>query len=145
MVSYLVARSIYDDLDAETSMATLTLFLAALWALAIVTRPYTWWRIALVLTMAGAFVLVLVIPFGQDFFQLSLVGTTGPWTAVGIAAGAAVLLEIAWLITRRGLADGGSAGDPAAARLLTSPRSHVRTVPAATAPPRPAAGDPETR
>jgi len=145
MVSYLVARSIYDDLDAETSMATLTLFLAALWALAIVTRPYTWWRIALVLTMAGAFVLVLVIPFGQDFFQLSLVGTTGPWTAVGIAAGAAVLLEIAWLITRRGLADGGSAGDPAAARLLTSPRSHVRTVPAATAPQRPAAGDPETR
>ncbi|ONH56286.1 magnesium-transporting ATPase [Frankia sp. CcI49] len=111
LISYFVGRSIYDDLDAETSMATLTLFLVALWALAIVARPYTWWRILLVAVMAGAFALVLVVPFGQEFFQLSLVGTTGPWTGVAIAAGAGLLLEIAWIFIRRRLdrATGGEA------------------------------------
>ncbi|WP_261575990.1 cation-translocating P-type ATPase, partial [Frankia gtarii] len=130
MASYLVARSIYDDLDAETSMATLTLFLIALWALAIVARPYTWWRVALVLTMAVAFVLVLVIPFGQEFFQLSLVGTTGPWTGVGIAAGAGMLLELVWLLTRRHLAVAASRDELAAARRPSVSQSNVRTLPA---------------
>ncbi|CAO5259947.1 HAD-IC family P-type ATPase [Frankia sp. AgKG'84/4] len=130
MVSYLVARSIYDDLDAETSMATLTLFLVALWALAIVARPYTWWRIALVATMAVAFVLVLTIPFAQEFFQLSLVGTKGPWTAVGIAAAAGVLLEIVWLVTRRRRAAAEAHEEQLVARRAAAPRSHVRTLPA---------------
>lgn len=96
---YLLARSHYtgpDALEAETSAATLTLFLVALWVLAIVARPYTWWRIGLVLTMASAFVVVLVTPFLQDFFAVRLVGTVMPWTAVGVAAASAALLEIAW-------------------------------------------------
>ncbi len=35
----------------ETSAATLTLFLISMWVLAIIARPYTWWRIVLVLAM----------------------------------------------------------------------------------------------
>ncbi|WP_250642172.1 cation-translocating P-type ATPase [Frankia sp. AiPa1] len=134
MASYLLARSIYDDLDAETSMATLTLFVLALWALAIVARPYTWWRIALVLTMAGAFVLVLVIPFGQDFFQLSLVGTTGPLCGLGIAAGGCVLLEIAWLVIRGRDADADRRARLTAAAARPAQRSNVRTLPASRVP-----------
>lgn len=98
-VSYLLARHHYtgpEALDAETSAATLTLFLIAMWVLAIVARPYTWWRIGLVLTMGLAFVVVLVTPWLQHFFALKLVGTTMPWTAVGVAATAGVLLEVAW-------------------------------------------------
>ncbi|MGW6564384.1 HAD-IC family P-type ATPase [Streptomyces sp. NPDC054975] len=97
--TYLVARSYYSGpgaLDAETSAATLTLFLVSMWVLAIVARPYTWWRIALVATMGGAFLLVLVVPWLQDFFALKLVGVTMPWTAVAIAATGAALLEVAW-------------------------------------------------
>lgn len=97
--TYLLARHHYtgpEALDAETSAATLSLFLVAMWVLAIVARPYTWWRIGLVLTMAFAFVVVLVTPWLQHFFALKLVGTTMPWTAVGVAAAAGVLLEIAW-------------------------------------------------
>ncbi|MFF8832385.1 HAD-IC family P-type ATPase [Streptomyces sp. NPDC015131] len=97
--TYLLARSHYsgtDALGAETSAATLTLFLVSMWVLAIVARPYTWWRIALVATMAGAFVLVLAVPWLQDFFALRLVGTTIPWVAVGIAAAGAALVELAW-------------------------------------------------
>ncbi|MFC9845887.1 HAD-IC family P-type ATPase [Streptomyces sp. NPDC060223] len=98
-VSYLIARHHYtgtDALSAETSAATLTLFLISMWVLAIVARPYTWWRIALVATMGGAFLLVLVVPWLQNFFALKLVGVTMPWIAVGIAAVAAVALELTW-------------------------------------------------
>lgn len=95
-VTYLVARSYYtgpDALKAETSAATLTLFLTSMWVLAIIARPYTWWRVGLVGAMGGAFLIVLVVPWLQDFFQLKLVGATMPWIAVAIAAGAATLIE----------------------------------------------------
>ncbi|MDK1345847.1 HAD-IC family P-type ATPase [Streptomyces sp. 378] len=96
---YLIARDHYTGagaLDAETSAATLTLFLISMWVLAIIARPYTWWRVALVASMAGAFLLVLIVPWLQHFFALKLVGMTMPWTAVGIAAVAAATLELLW-------------------------------------------------
>ncbi|MDW5325632.1 cation-translocating P-type ATPase [Plantactinospora sp. KLBMP9567] len=95
ITSYLVARSVYDgDLAAETSAATLTLFLVGLWAVAIIARPYTWWRILLVLALGCAFAAILVVPFLQEFFQLSLVGTTAPGIAAGLAVVAGLLLEL---------------------------------------------------
>ncbi|MGW0862431.1 HAD-IC family P-type ATPase [Streptomyces sp. NPDC002611] len=97
--TYLIAREHYTGagaLDAETSAATLTLFLISMWVLAIIARPYTWWRIALVASMAGAFLLVLVVPWLQHFFALKLVGMTMPWIAVGIATVAAATLELTW-------------------------------------------------
>ncbi|MFF5343219.1 cation-translocating P-type ATPase [Streptomyces althioticus] len=97
--TYLLARSHYSgpgSLGAETSAATLTLFLISIWVLAIIARPYTWWRLALVAAMAGAFLLVLAIPWLQDFFALRLVGMTMPWLAVGIAAVTAAVLEFLW-------------------------------------------------
>ncbi|MEU0215220.1 HAD-IC family P-type ATPase [Streptomyces sp. NPDC006265] len=97
--TYLLAREHYTGtgaLDAETSAATLTLFLISMWVLAIIARPHTWWRVTLVASMAGAFLLVLVVPWLQHFFALKLVGLTMPWTAVGIAAVAAAALELLW-------------------------------------------------
>ncbi|MFD7134341.1 HAD-IC family P-type ATPase [Streptomyces sp. NPDC059894] len=97
--TYLIARRHYTGpgaLDAETSAATLTLFLITLWVLAIIARPYTWWRIALVATMGAGFLVVLVVPWLQDFFALKLVGVTMPWVAVGVAVVAAAALEIVW-------------------------------------------------
>ncbi|MER5381184.1 cation-translocating P-type ATPase [Streptomyces sp. NPDC002688] len=98
-VTYLIARHYYTgegSLDAETSAATLTLFLISMWVLAIIARPYTWWRICLVAAMGGAFVLVLVVPKLQHFFALKLVGATMPWIAVLISAVAAAVLELLW-------------------------------------------------
>ncbi|MFJ6849151.1 HAD-IC family P-type ATPase [Streptomyces sp. NPDC091271] len=102
--TYLVARHHYAGtgaLDAETSAATLTLFLVSMWVLAIIARPYTWWRIALVATMGLCFLIVLAVPWLQDFFALKLVGTTMPWAAVGIAVVAAAVLELAWRMVGR--------------------------------------------
>ncbi|BFO22522.1 hypothetical protein SHKM778_89100 [Streptomyces sp. KM77-8] len=97
--TYLLAREHYTgagSLEAETSAATLTLFLISIWVLAIIARPYTWWRLGLVAAMGGAFVVVLVVPWLQHFFALKLVGMTMPWTAAGIAVVAAGLLELLW-------------------------------------------------
>ncbi|MGW2651204.1 HAD-IC family P-type ATPase [Streptomyces sp. NPDC001393] len=98
-VTYLVARDYYSgpgELDAETSAATLTLFLISMWILAIVARPYTWWRILLVAAMGLAFVCILAVPALQSFFALRLEGMAMPWTAVGIAVVAAAALELLW-------------------------------------------------
>jgi cation-transporting ATPase E len=97
--TYLLARGYYTGagaLAAETSAATLTLFLVSMWVLAIIARPYTWWRVCLVATMGAGFLIVLVVPWLQDFFALKLVGPPMPWAAVGIAAAGAGLLEFAW-------------------------------------------------
>lgn len=98
-VTYLLARHHYSGagaLSAETSAATLTLFLISMWVLAIIARPYTWWRVALVAAMGVAFVFVLTVPWLQEFFALRLVGDVMPWTAVGVAAVAAAALELTW-------------------------------------------------
>ncbi|MEV7176765.1 HAD-IC family P-type ATPase [Kitasatospora sp. NPDC093679] len=97
--SYMLARADDGtDLKADTSVATLTLFLVAMWVLAIVARPYSWWRILLIAAMGGAFALVLTVPWLSDFFQLELAGVRDPWTGVLIAGIAGVLLEISWRV-----------------------------------------------
>ncbi|WP_316774063.1 HAD-IC family P-type ATPase [Streptomyces sasae] len=98
-VTYLIARHHYagtGSLDAETSAATLTLFLVSMWILAIIARPYTWWRVVLVASMGVAFVFVLAVPALQSFFALKLVGVAMPWTAVGVAVVASAVLEVLW-------------------------------------------------
>ncbi|MFI1363071.1 HAD-IC family P-type ATPase [Streptomyces griseochromogenes] len=98
-VTYLIARNHYagpGSLDAETSAATLTLFLVSMWVLAIIARPYTWWRLTLVASMGVAFVFVLAVPSLQNFFALKLIGVAMPWTAVAIAVVAAAALEFLW-------------------------------------------------
>jgi cation-transporting ATPase E len=97
LASYFHARSVYDgDLDAETSAATLTLFIVVLWVLAVIARPYTWWRAGLLAAMGAGFTLVLTVPFLQEFFQLQLSGFQAPWVAAAIGVAAGVLLEITW-------------------------------------------------
>ncbi|WP_405360998.1 cation-translocating P-type ATPase [Kitasatospora sp. NBC_00085] len=105
-VAYALARADHStDLESDTSVATLTLFLVAIWVLAIVARPYNWWRLLLIGTMCGAFALVLFVPFLSDFFELSLSGTRDPWIGVGIAVIADVTLEVTWRVMRRKVDD----------------------------------------
>ncbi|HEX6337330.1 MAG TPA: HAD-IC family P-type ATPase [Jiangellaceae bacterium] len=104
LASYFHARWVYDeDLAAETSAATLTLFIVVLWVLAVIARPYTWWRAGLLAAMAAGFTLVLTVPYLQEFFQLQLSGYQAPWVGAGIGVGAGVLLELTWrLVDHRG-------------------------------------------
>ncbi|MEU4118245.1 HAD-IC family P-type ATPase [Kitasatospora sp. NPDC028055] len=104
-VAYALARADHaTDLKADTSVATLTLFLIAIWVLAIVARPYNWWRLLLIGTMGLAFALVLLVPPLSDFFQLRLVGIRDPWIGVAIAVVCGIVLELAWgWMKRRGM------------------------------------------
>lgn len=70
--TYLLARAHYSgsgSLAAETSAATLTLFLVSMWVLVIIARPYTWWRVGLVLAMGFLFVIVLVVPAAPELLR----------------------------------------------------------------------------
>jgi cation-transporting ATPase E len=86
--------------EVDRSTATLTLFLVAVWALALVARPYTWWRAALVAAMVGAFVLVAAVPFTARFFALSFTNPTNDALALGAAGIGALVLTVVLRLLR---------------------------------------------
>jgi cation-transporting ATPase E len=96
MSSYGLARSQdVPQIEARTT-ATITLFIVAMWVLAILARPFTWWRYELVGGMAGLFVLALLVPWSRHFFALNMARPAITAAAIGIAAVAAGLLELGW-------------------------------------------------
>jgi cation-transporting ATPase E len=95
--AYMLARANHATGQvADTSTATLTLFVVALWVLAIIQRPYALWKLALPAAMGLGFLLVMTVPWAQRFFQLQLEGWRDPLTGVAIALVAGVLLEVVW-------------------------------------------------
>ena len=88
--------------EVDRSTATLTLFLVAVWALALVARPYTWWRAALVAAMVGAFALVAAVPFAARFFALSFTNPTNDALALGAAGIGALVLTVVLRLLGRG-------------------------------------------
>jgi len=82
------------DQVADRSTAALTLFLAATWMLALVARPYTWWRIALVVGVVVAFAVVAAVPFSARFFALDFTNPANVGIALVTAGAAAVLITV---------------------------------------------------
>ncbi|ALG06552.1 HAD-IC family P-type ATPase [Kibdelosporangium phytohabitans] len=99
-VSYMLVRTKATDEQAGTT-ALITLMIVALWVLAIVARPYKWWKIGLIALMSVASFLLFVLPFAQEFFLLDPSNTGFTTQAVGIAAIGVVLVEIVWWIQRK--------------------------------------------
>ncbi|MEV6139775.1 HAD-IC family P-type ATPase [Nocardia sp. NPDC051990] len=102
-VAYLIAHAgTYDTLEQQKEQtgttALITLIMIAVWVLAIVARPYVWWKVVLIGASILAYVLLFTIPFTRHFFKLdpSNIGLTAAafiCGAVGI-----VLVEAAWWI-----------------------------------------------
>ena len=82
------------DQAADRSTAALTLFLAATWMLALVARPYTWWRLALVVGVVVAFAGVAVVPITARFFALDFSNLANVGIALATAGVAAVLITV---------------------------------------------------
>ncbi len=96
MSAYGLARSQdVSQIEARTT-ATITLFIVAMWVLAILARPTDFWRLGLESAMAGLFVLALLVPWSRHFFALNMARPEITAAAVAIAAGAAGLLELGW-------------------------------------------------
>lgn len=99
-VVYEVTRRMDGVLLAEArTAATVTLLGAGLVVLVAVSRPLQLWKIGLAAAMATLYVLVLVVPFLRDYFELDLPGRD-PWivTIIGaIVAGVGVWVVPAWI------------------------------------------------
>lgn len=98
--SYLVAyggraSTSAEQLQASTS-ALITLLVAALWVLAVVARPYDWWRIGLVSVSAVAYAVIFSIPLAREQFMLDPSNAALTSTALGIGVAAAALIEVIW-------------------------------------------------
>ena len=100
--SYLLVRSSTADggptqVQASTS-ALITLIAIALWVLAIVARPYEWWKIALVVVMMAASFAMFALPITRQLFELDPSHTGYTLTALACAAVGIVLVELAWWV-----------------------------------------------
>ncbi len=110
MAGYALARDTdgVNQTEART-VATITLFLVALWVLAILARPASVWRAGLVAAMAVVFVVVLAIPVLRELFDLELPSRLMILASIGIAAIGGVALELGWQASGWLHNDGGEA------------------------------------
>ncbi|PRC43732.1 magnesium-transporting ATPase, partial [Mycobacterium sp. ITM-2017-0098] len=84
-----------------STAALITLLVAAVWVLAVVARPYEWWRVALVAVSAVAYVVIFSIPAARDLFMLDPSDAAGTSTALGIGLIAAAAIEVIWWVQGR--------------------------------------------
>ncbi|GLE51809.1 putative cation-transporting ATPase E, partial [Mycobacterium montefiorense] len=86
-VSYLVAyrgrHATFAEQDQASTAALITLLVTALWVLAVVARPYQWWRVALVATCGLAYVAIFSVPLAQRKFLLDPSNLVITSTALG--------------------------------------------------------------
>jgi len=68
------------------------------WVLAVVARPYQWWRVALVVASGLAYVVIFSIPLARKAFMLdpSNIKTTSIALLIGIIGAAAI--EVIWWV-----------------------------------------------
>ncbi|KUH95263.1 magnesium-transporting ATPase [Mycolicibacterium acapulense] len=101
-ISYLAAYQGREATAVEQTQAStaalITLLVGAIWVLAVVARPYEWWRVALVVVSGLAYVVIFSIPLAQELFMLDIsnVKTTSIALAIGVLAAAAI--EVIWWV-----------------------------------------------
>ena len=93
-----------EQTQASTA-ALITLLVGALWVLAVVARPYEWWRVALVSVSVVAYVVIFTIPFTQKAFMLDPSNVQITVTALAIGLFGALLIEVIWWIEGRMLGE----------------------------------------
>jgi cation-transporting ATPase E len=95
-IVYFSARAETGSLIQAQTTAMVSLFATSLYVVVLVARPLVWWKILMIASMAGLFVLCVALPVGRRFFDLSF----GPWyqwmTGLIAAAAACVVLELLW-------------------------------------------------
>jgi cation-transporting ATPase E len=100
MAAYGLARATEGANQTEArSVATITLFVVALWVLGMLVHPTSPWRASLVLAMAAVFVVVFVVPSLRDYFALGLPSQLTLVPAMTMAAGACAVLTLGWQVS----------------------------------------------
>jgi cation-transporting ATPase E len=101
-VSYLAAyqgreATAIEQTQASTA-ALITLLVTAVWVLAVVARPYEWWRVALVTVSGLAYVVIFSIPVAQKTFMVDPSNMAITSIALGIGVAGAAIIEVLWWV-----------------------------------------------
>lgn len=90
------------DVKGEASTATLiVLIVSAYWVLAVVARPYQWWKILLLAAAAAAYIFIFSVPPVSAALHLRQVGIALLIPALCVGVLGAVIVEIVWRVLRR--------------------------------------------
>lgn len=87
--------------DQASTAALITLLVTAVWVLAVAARPYEWWRLALVIASASAYVLIFSLPWAQKKFFLDPSNLWVTSVALGIGVLGAATIETMWWVRAR--------------------------------------------
>ena len=95
-LAYWVARAESGSLVQTQPTAMVSLFACSLYIVQLMARTIVWWKVVLIASMAGLFVLCVVLPAGRKFFDLHF-GSWYQWTTgLVIAAISCIALELLW-------------------------------------------------
>ncbi|WP_372451285.1 HAD-IC family P-type ATPase [Mycolicibacter acidiphilus] len=90
-----IAATPAEQLQASTT-ALITLLVTAVWVLAVVARPYQWWRLILVACCGLAYVAIFAIPLAREKFLLDPSNVALTSVALGVGALGAAAIEGLW-------------------------------------------------
>jgi cation-transporting P-type ATPase E len=100
--SYLAAYQGREATEVQQTQAStaalITLLVTAVWVLAVVARPYEWWRVALVAVSGLAYVVIFAIPSAQKTFMLDPSNMVITSMALGIGLLGAAVIEVLWWV-----------------------------------------------
>ncbi|KOS55991.1 HAD-IC family P-type ATPase [Rhodococcus rhodochrous] len=104
-VCYLLVYAGPDQTEAQKmqagTAALITLIMIALWVLAVVARPYVWWKLVLLAGSVLGYVVLFAFPFAREFFALDVSNVGAMVTAFTCGAIGVVLVEVSWWVTGR--------------------------------------------
>ena len=86
----------------QATTATLAcMIIASTWVLAVVARPYQWWKVGLVVVSLLAYLLIFSWPFTRSLFLLDTGNSAAMATGVTMGLIGAALVEAAWWLRGR--------------------------------------------
>ena len=98
-ISYLLVYAGPNATETQVTQASttalITLIMIALWVLAVVARPYNWWKILLLGGSVGGYLLLFAIPFCRTFFKLDPSNVGATTSALIIGGIGIALVEVA--------------------------------------------------
>jgi cation-transporting ATPase E len=101
LITYKGAEETEEQRMQAGTSALITLIVIALWVLAVVARPYTWWKLLLIGASVAAYVVLFAWPFTREFFALDPSNVAATTTALVCGGIGIVLVELGWKVSGR--------------------------------------------
>ncbi|MET0798785.1 MAG: HAD-IC family P-type ATPase, partial [Rhodococcus sp. (in: high G+C Gram-positive bacteria)] len=104
-ISYVLAYQGPDQTETQKiqagTSALITLIMIAVWVLAVVARPYVWWKLVLIGGSVAGYLILFALPFTREFFKLDPSNVAATTLAITLGAIGVVLVELSWWISAR--------------------------------------------